>query len=275
MLLITGYAFVTGGGSGICKAVCEAFAKSGVDGLLVADINLESATGTAQAVKALATNPNFRAEAVQIDVAKEESVAAATQRMLEVFGRIDYCVNGAGVAGNSARVTDFPLEDFERVMGVNAQGTFIVLKVVLAAMASQEAHVIDPALPARGVTRGAIVNLGSIASHIGISAAVAYVASKHAVLGMTKVAALENAKHNIRVNCLCPSWVATPMINAAMKAKPTLEASILSQSPQGRLALPEEIADIAVFLCSTHANWINGSSYGADGAWLSGFSYSG
>ncbi|KAL7619835.1 hypothetical protein AAE478_010380 [Parahypoxylon ruwenzoriense] len=263
---LTGNALVFGGASGICKAVCMALAKAGVQGLLVADINFEAATETAIAAKAYATNPGFRAESVEVDVSVQDSVERATEEMVQIFGRIDYCVNGAAIVGLLSDIASSDLESFRKVIDINVQGSFLVLKSVTGAMISQEPLANDTSLPTRGVTRGSIVNLASVASFVALPQAIPYVTSKHAVLGLTRNAAFDNIKHNIRVNCVCPSWVDTPMVTRLTNESPPMHQQIMSQLPMGRMGLPEEIADVVMFLCSTRSSWVNGSAFTVDGA---------
>ncbi|KAI0837763.1 NAD(P)-binding protein [Hypoxylon sp. FL0890] len=263
---VTGYAFVFGGGSGISRATCLTFAKQGARGLMVADINLESATKVANESKDVATHPDFRAEAVQVDVTLPDAVQHATEAMIKAFGRIDYCVNGAGVAGNSGDVADYDVDQFQRVMDVNVRGSFLVLKTVSKAMASQDPLPIDPNVPARGTSRGAIVNIGSVAGTTAFPHHIGYVTSKHAVIGLTRAAAFDNIKREIRVNSVCPGWVDTPLLQDVFAKAPPVKGMALNSQPTGRLALPEEIADVIVFLCSSRSNWINGCNYTVDGA---------
>ncbi|KAI0141130.1 NAD(P)-binding protein [Hypoxylon sp. NC0597] len=263
---LTGYALVFGGGSGISRATSMIFAKYGARGLMVADINLESATKVANESKAVATHPNFRAEAVQVDVTVPDSVQHATEATVRAFGRIDYCVNGAGVVGETSDLIDHNTDQFQRVMDVNVRGSFLAMKAVSAVMASQEPFLIDPDNPVRGISRGSIVNIGSVASFVALPQAIGYITSKHAVLGLTRTAALDNIKHNIRVNCVCPSWVDTPMIEELLARVPPFKEIIRAQLPMGRMALPEEVADVIAFLCSPKSSWVNGSNFTVDGA---------
>ncbi|KAI1408767.1 NAD(P)-binding protein [Hypoxylon sp. FL1857] len=263
---VTGYALIFGGGSGISRAASMTFAKRGARGLMVADINFESATKVANESKAVATHPDFHAEAVQVDVTLPDSVQHAIEATTRAFGRIDYCVNGAGITGETSNVVEHSDVQFQRVMDVNVRGSFLVLKAVSAAMASQKPLLIDPDVPARGISRGAIVNMCSVASFAVLPQTVGYVTSKHAVLGLTRTAAYDNIAHNIRVNCVSPSWVDTPMIEDLFARVPPFKELALSQMPMGRMALPEEIADVIVFLCSSGASWVNGSNFTVDGA---------
>ncbi|KAI0380678.1 NAD(P)-binding protein [Hypomontagnella monticulosa] len=270
---LTGCAFVTGGGSGISKAICMGFARSGARGLVVADINIESATRTAIESQGVATNPNFRAEAVQINVAEPDSVQNAIDRTVGIFERIDYCVNGAGIIGDfSDNILNTSIEQFKRVMDVNLFGTFLVLRAVSKVMASQEPIAIDPNNLARGTYRGAVVNIGSIYSLMAVPDAISYVTSKHAVLGLTRSAAISSASHDIRVNCICPSHIDTPLIRHMQTECPT-EPSVASLIPKGRMGLPEEIVDLVMFLCSPKSNWVNGTSITIDGAMTAGHNF--
>ncbi|KAI0102909.1 hypothetical protein GGR51DRAFT_562113 [Nemania sp. FL0031] len=262
----TGFALVTGGASGISKAVCITFASLGAGGVLVADINLEAAKATAAECRKVAKNPNFRAEAIHLDVVQEEAIQAAVDKALELFGRIDYCVNGAGVIGEACDIADCHLDTYKRTMDINVQGTFLMTRTVSKTMSLQDPVPVDEAYPARGITRGAIVNIGSIASYISLPKSAQYVTSKHAVLGLSRASALDNVPHNIRVNCVCPSWVDTPLVDDVVSQFPPLQEFILSQMPMGRMGLPQEIADVVVFLCSPRASWINGANIVVDGA---------
>ncbi|KAI0483469.1 hypothetical protein F4859DRAFT_472930 [Xylaria cf. heliscus] len=264
---IEGYAFVIGGGSGICRAASIAFAKEGARGLLVADIDLEAATKTVSDSRASAINKDFRAEAIQVDVTRQEDVQRAIKYMKDTFGRIDYCVNGAGVTGKGfAHISDTDFNQFQTVLDVNVNGLFHVLSAVSAIMKDQEPQVVDADMPVRGVSRGTIVNIASVSSFRGLPYAASYTTSKHAVVGLTRVAALDNVRHNIRVNCVCPSWVDTPMVARISQVTQGFEKQMLSQVPMGRLAAPEEIADAIIFLSSPRSSWVNGSSMVVDGA---------
>ncbi|KAI1751896.1 hypothetical protein F4782DRAFT_503570 [Xylaria castorea] len=264
---IDGCTFVIGGGSGICRATSIAFAKEGARGLLVADIDLEAATKTAADSRISATNPDFRAEAIQLDVTIPDSVQHAVRYMIEIFERIDYCVNGAGVTGKGlAHIADTSFHQFQTVLDVNVNGLFHVMGAVSAVMKNQEPRAVDANMPVRGVSRGTIVNMASVSSFRGLPHAVSYTTSKHAVVGLTRVAALDNIRYNIRVNCVCPSWVDTPMLSRISKVTEGFEKVVLSQLPMGRVAAPEEIADAILFLSSPRSSWVNGSSMVVDGA---------
>ncbi|KAI1877512.1 hypothetical protein JX265_003520 [Neoarthrinium moseri] len=259
-MALDGSAFVIGGGSGIGKATAIAFAKEGAKGLLVADLDLDAATKVAEESKVVATHPGFIVKAIQIDVALPGSVKDATSTMVKSFGRIDYCVNGAGITSPlPTPITKIEYEQFRKVQDVNVNGTFLVLNTVSAAMATQEPRVNDINQPQRGTSRGSIVNVASILSFKALSLTASYTTSKHAVLGLTRAAALDNTQNGIRVNCVCPSWVDTPMTQRACDSTPGFDRLVRSQLPLGRMGTPEEIADAILFLSSSKASFITGN----------------
>ncbi|KAI1467747.1 NAD(P)-binding protein [Daldinia caldariorum] len=264
---INGHALIVGGGSGIGEACAFAFAQEGAAGIVVADIDLEAAERVVKKSSASALTANFKAKAVEVDVTSDDSVKRAIEETVAFFGRIDYCVNCAGIGVQAAKgISEADVSEFERFMRVNATGTFLVTRYVYAAMKSQELTAASARTPSkRGSTRGSIVNLGSLASYISQPHMVQYTASKHAVLGVTKNAAMDNAVHAIRVNCLCPSWVDTPMVQQAMDSVPGLKEMIERAIPIGRIVCPEEVADAAIFLCSPRSSYITGSSFIVDG----------
>ncbi|KAI0850358.1 NAD(P)-binding protein [Daldinia vernicosa] len=264
---ITGNAFVTGGGNGIGKASSVALAKEGAKGLLVADINLKAAEETIAEATAVATNPSFRAEAIHLDVTSEESVKQAVAKMIESFGRIDYCVHCAGTGLWSYRTVDeASFDELKKSLAVHVHGTFLITSLISAVMKSQELVTVDSAHPERGGTRGSIVLLGSSASIFPIPKLVPYTASKHAVLAIAKTAAMESGVHNIRVNCICPNWTDTPMLRHTLEISEEMSVeSLLATIPTKRLCTAYDIADAALFLCSPRSCYITGVAYPVDG----------
>ncbi|KAI5854488.1 hypothetical protein GGS23DRAFT_590597 [Durotheca rogersii] len=263
---IFGNALVVGGASGIGRATAILLAKDGAAGVMVADLAISAARDVVAECRAVATNARFHAEAVEVDVTQEDSVRHALGQMVRIFGRIDYCVNCAGIGVEQAvDIADTSSDAFRRFLDVNATGTFLVTREASIVMRSQKLLPASPTSPGRGPTRGSIVNLGSGSSLIASPGILPYTTSKHAVLGLTKNSALDNAAYGIRVNCVCPSWTDTPMVQAAINGTEDLAKLIAAAVPIGRMALPEEVADTVVFLCSPRSSYMTGSSLVVDG----------
>ncbi|KAI1409268.1 NAD(P)-binding protein [Hypoxylon sp. FL1857] len=260
-----GIALVTGAASGIGKEVSFAFAEAGVKGVVFADINEQGAQEAAAECKGLATNAEFRAVVVKVDVTDEASVQNMVETAVKEFGRIDYSVNSAGVGNISNAVTPFVKATvFDKTMNINIKGTMLCVRAVSNVMANQEPLTHTSRHGTRSLGRGSIVNLGSINSYIGAPAMLAYTTSKHAVIGLTKSAAIDGAKIQVRVNAVCPSWADTPMLQAGLQKVPQLEQMIKAISPARRAAVTEEVADYVLFLCSPSATYINGTGLRID-----------
>ncbi|KAI6086406.1 hypothetical protein F4821DRAFT_130435 [Hypoxylon rubiginosum] len=263
---ISGYALVVGGGSGIGKACALLFAKEGAAGVMIADIAVGAATSVAAECKAVASNSKFHVEAVQVDITKEDSVRRLFDRMTQVFSRMDYCVNCVGIGvEKAADIAGLSLAEFQRFLDVNTAGMFLVTREASIAMRAQEPRAVSDSSPGRGTTRGVIVNLGSGSSMIATPGVLPYTTSKHAALGLSKNSALDNASYGIRVNCVCPSWTDTPMVRAAMDGVEGLAKFIEAAVPIGRIAMPEEVADAVIFLCSPRSSYVTGCGFIIDG----------
>ncbi|KAI1170962.1 hypothetical protein F4777DRAFT_594517 [Nemania sp. FL0916] len=263
---VPGHALVTGGGSGIGKACVLLLAKLGVDGILVADINLKAAQEVAAEAAALSSRSGFRAEAIEVDVSVEESVTAMIVYMSDTFGRVDYCIHSAGISLQSyTPVAETSLAEFQKLLTVNANGTFLVTKAVCGAMAKQEAKAVGSD-SARGTVRGSIVHIASVTSLISPPNMGQYNASKQASQAVTTTAAIENAALGIRVNCVCPTWVQTPMLQRLKDSVPVINDDTVTMGiPMNRIGTPEEVAHSAVFLCSSWSSYITGHSLVLDG----------
>ncbi len=238
-------ALVTGADSGIGRATALALAREGAK-VLVCDID------DAEGKSAVAEIAGAGGEAryAHVDVTDESQVEAMVRDALEHFGRLDCAVNNAGITGPGGLIPDYDLETWSRIVAVDLTGVFLCLK-----------HEI-PALRGGG---GAIVNMASGAGLIAVPGLAPYCASKHGVLGLTKTAAIENATSGVRVNAICPGSTDTPLLRGAMAQDPRLEKMVLANQPGGRLGMPEEIAEAAVWLCSDRASFVTGESMLVDG----------
>ncbi|MGH0035812.1 MAG: glucose 1-dehydrogenase [Myxococcota bacterium] len=239
-------ALVTGGASGIGRATCEAFAREGAR-VMVGDIDPEGAAATARALQ----DAGAEADSLAADVSRDDDVRALVSGTLERFGGLDCALNNAGITGAGGPLHQLSLDDFRRTVEVNLYGVFLCMKYEIQAML------------ARGA--GAIVNTASGAGVIATPALSPYCASKHAILGITKTAALENARTGIRINAVLPGSTDTPMLRATMAGNPEIEKLVLRSQPGGRLGRPEEIAEAVVWLCSDRASFVTGDSMLVDG----------
>ena len=240
-------ALVTGAGGGIGRASALALARAGAV-VCVSDIDGESATATAQ----LIIDAGGGAISARCDVTRADDVAAMVAATVDAFGRLDAAVNNAGIAGAfDQRLHEADDAMFEAVLAVNLRGVWHCLKAELAEML------------ARG--GGSIVNIASVAGLIGAPKAAAYTASKHAVVGLTKSAALDYAKRGVRVNTVCPAYTDTAMVRGAIEGNPLMADIMARAIPMGRLGQASEIGEAVVWLCSDAASFITGHALVLDG----------
>lgn len=244
-------ALVTGGGNGIGRATSAAFARHGAK-VVVVDRDAAGAQATAGIIR----QNGGEALAVTADVTKADDVKAYVGAAIEKFGRIDCFFNNAGIEGKVAATAECDEAVFDAVIGVNLKGVFLGLRHVLPQMIRQGS--------------GAVVNTASVAGLVGTPGMPAYVASKHAVIGLTKVAAGEVARQGIRVNAVCPGPVDTRMIHALEEQiAPGNAASVAERYqaaiPSGRYTTVEEIASMVLFLCSDLASNTTGGQFVVDG----------
>jgi 3-hydroxybutyrate dehydrogenase len=244
-------ALVTGAASGIGRATALTFAREGAK-LVIADMNEDGGQQTAHMI----TENGGEATFVHVDVSNATEVKAMISKAVETYGRLDCAHNNAGVTQRDYPPTgEYPEDDWNRVIAVNLTGVWLCLKYELQQMAQQGG--------------GAIVNTASAAGLIGLAGRAAYVASKHGVVGLTKTAALEYAKQGIRVNCVCPGYIRTPMVEYVIQHEgPQLEEQMAAREPIGRLGKPEEIAETVVWLCSDAASFVTGHAMAVDGGWV-------
>ena len=239
-------ALVTGAGSGIGRAAAAVFAREGAR-VIVSDVNVEGGEETVAAIQKQGGEARF----IRCDISKPAEVEALIRGTVEAFGRLDCAVNNAGIAGVMAPTADYPEEIWARIMATNLKGVWLCMKQEIQQMLKQGG--------------GSIVNTASAAGLVGMPMAPAYVAAKHGVVGLTKTAALEYAKANIRINAVCPGVVRTPLITAGIQDKPELEAAVVSIEPVGRMGQPEEIGEALVWLSSSAASFITGAALPVDG----------
>jgi NAD(P)-dependent dehydrogenase (short-subunit alcohol dehydrogenase family) len=197
-----------------------------------------------------------QALAIAADVTREDEVAGYVRAAIEKFGTIDVFYNNAGVEGVVTSITKYPLETFRNVIDVNVIGVFLGLKHVLPVMLKQN--------------RGSIINTASIAGLIGATEIAAYTASKHAVIGLTKSAALECTATAVRVNCVCPGLIDSRMLSAIIEGRNPGKVAVASEKvveriPARRLGQASEVASIVAFLASDEASYVSGSAYTVDG----------
>jgi NAD(P)-dependent dehydrogenase (short-subunit alcohol dehydrogenase family) len=244
-------ALITGGGNGIGRAAAVGFAQRGAK-VVVVDRDGAAAEATAGIVR----QNGGEAVAVTADVTKSDEVKAYVKAAIEKFGRIDCFFNNAGIEGKLAHTADYDEAVFDAVIGVNVKGVFLGLRHVLPEMIRQGS--------------GAIVNTASVAGLVATPGMPAYVASKHAVIGLTKTAAGEVARQGIRVNAVCPGPVDTRMIHSLeAQISPGNPAAIgeryQAAQPTGRYTTAEEIANMVLFLCSDLAANTTGGQFVVDG----------
>jgi len=237
-------AIVTGGASGIGKATAIAFARLGAK-VVVADT--KDGAETVALIKKAGGEGLF----IHCDVSQEKDVKSMVEETIKTYGRLDYGVNNAGVEGVQTSLQDLSEKDWDRTININLKGVWLCMKHEIPYMLQQG--------------QGAIVNTASIAGVVGFPNMSAYVSSKHGVAGLTKVAALELAKKNIRVNAICPGVIRTPMVDRAIT--PETESLYTSAIPVGRMGKSEEMADSIIYLCSDAASYVTGHIMIADGGW--------
>jgi len=239
---------ITGSGSGIGREAALIFSREGAK-VVVSDINVSGGDETVALVKAAGGEATF----IKCDVSKGPEVEALIKGAVDAYGRLDAAFNNAGVEGDTQATTiTCTEENFDLNIAVNLKGVWWCMKYEIEQFLRQGSS-------------GAIVNTSSLAGLVGVPRGNAYVAAKHGVIGMTKSAALEFAKKDIRVNAVCPGAIETPMLNRIVKGSEKGYEMMRKMEPVGRLGKPSEIAEAAVWLCSDQASFVTGHSMSVDG----------
>jgi NAD(P)-dependent dehydrogenase (short-subunit alcohol dehydrogenase family) len=242
-------ALVTGGSSGIGRATALAFAHAGAR-VVIADIAEDGGEETIALIKGAGGAAIF----VRTDVSKAADVAELIRAAVSTYGRLDYAFNNAGIDGDTVPTADGSEANWDHVLATNLKGVWLCMKHEIQHML-QQGH-------------GAIVNTASVAGLVGFPGLAAYTASKHAIVGLTKTAALEYARAGIRINAVCPGAIRTPALARFIAQAPQIEAQVIAMEPVGRLGTPEEVAEAVVWLCSDGSSFVTGTAMTVDGGWL-------
>ena len=239
-------ALVTGAAAGIGRATALAFAEHGLK-VVAVDLDSHGGEGTAELIRQAGGEVLF----LRCDVTKEAEVQQMMIKAVEAFGRVDYAFNNAGIEIEKGRLAEGSEAEFDAIMGVNVKGVWLCMKYQLPVMLAQGG--------------GAIVNTASVAGLGAAPKMSIYAASKHAVIGLTKSAAIEYAKKHIRVNAVCPAVIDTDMFRRAHEADPRKAEFAATMHPVGRIGKVEEIASAVLYLCSDGAAFTTGHSLAVDG----------
>jgi len=239
-------ALVTGGSFGIGRATAIAFAKRGAR-VVVADLLADTENTTIHEIEKYGGKGLF----VPCDVSDADQVKQLVEKIVTTYGRLDYAFNNAGIEGDTANTHECTAENWDKTTGVNLKGVWLCMK-----------HEIPHMLKSG---KGVIINCASVAGLNGFAGLPAYVASKHGVVGLTKSAALEYAKQQIRINAVCPGVIRTAMIDRITGKDKEVEKQYTDMEPVGRMGNPEEVAEAVVWLCSDAASFVTGIAMPVDG----------
>ena len=241
-------ALVTGAASGIGRTTAEIYAREGAK-VVVSDVDEAGGQETMRRIQEAGGEAIF----VKTDVSKPGEVEALVNRTIEVYGRLDFACNNAGIGGEMNPTGDYSLDGWIHVIDVNLSGVFFCMKYEIQAMLKNGG--------------GSIVNIASILGQVSFAGAPAYVAAKHGVVGLTKNAAVEYASQGIRVNAIGPAFIRTPMI-AGLESDETTRNMLVGLHPIGRLGEPEEVSELVMWLSSDRASFVTGEYYAVDGGYL-------
>ena len=239
-------ALVTGAANGIGRATAQAFASEGLK-VVVSDVDVAGGEQTVELIRQAGGEALF----VRCDVSRDAEVQVLMASVIEAYGRLDYAFNNAGIEIEKGRLNEGSEAEFDAIMGVNVKGVWLCMKYQL------------PLLMAQG--GGAIVNTASVAGLGAAPKMSIYSASKHAVIGLTKSAAIEFAKKKVRVNAVCPAVIDTDMFRRAYEADPKKGEFAAAMHPVGRIGKVEEVAAAVLYLCSDDAAFTTGQALAIDG----------
>ena len=244
-------AVITGGASGMGEATARLFVDQGA-AVVIGDLQEEMGQGVADS---LGDHCTF----VRTDVSSGEDVQAMVRTAVDKYGGLDVMYNNAGIGGGEGSIVDCPEETFDRIIAVDLKGVWLGMKTAI------------PYLVANG--GGSLISTASVSAYLGMEGQGAYGAAKGGVVQLTRVAAIENARHFVRVNCICPGGTATPILwnNPALPAPmdPEVTKSFLARAqPLPRAGLPEDIAGAALWLASDESSFVTGQAIVVDGGWM-------
>ena len=248
-LLSAKVVLVTGAGSGIGQATALTMAREGAS-VVIADRDEAAGTATLEMI----TGQGGRGLTIIVDTSQAQGVETLVRRAVDCFGRLDCAVNNAAVRGPVVLTAEHTEENWDRIVSTNLKGVWLCMKFEIGQMLRQGG--------------GAIVNIASNFGLVGSSGRSAYSASKHGVIGLTKAAALEYARRNIRVNAVCLGPTRTPFMESMLRERPEVLPALEAAQPIGRVAQSSEIAEAVVWLCSERASFVNGASLPVDGGFV-------
>lgn len=239
---------VTGAASGIGQAIAVVAAREGAH-LVLSDIDEHAGQAVLKQVRALGAQALFAVS----DVSKPQDAQALVDQALAHYGQLDVACNNAGIGGETALLADYALDAWAQVINTNLSGVFFGMKAQIPAILKNKG--------------GAIVNTASILGMVGMATAPAYTAAKHGVIGLTQAAAIAYSAQGLRINAVGPGFIQTPMIKA-LEEDAEVKAGLIAAHPIGRLGLPEEVAELVVWLASSRASFVTGAYYPIDGGYL-------
>lgn len=239
-------ALVTGGGSGIGRSTALNYAQNGAK-VVVSDFNETNGQAVVNEIIA----EGGIAEFIHVDVSKHEDCKKMVEFTITKYGRLDFACNNAGIGGESNNTAEYSIEGWHKVIDTNLNSVFYCMKYQIPVMLSNGG--------------GSIINMGSILSSVAFATAPAYVSAKHGLIGLTQNAAVEYGTQNVRINCIGPAFIRTPLLSDMSE---DVLNFLATKHPIGRLGKPEEIAELVLWLSSDAASFVTGSYYPVDGGYL-------